>query len=463
MLLVPILVGFGVLRLCGLRVRADPLAVSALAYVAGSVALGALVGLWLALDAPGGTRGLLWAAPVLGLGLLVAGRRVPPCAEPAPEGTGHTGRARGITWVHAVLAVLVVSLLLHVVRSTLAPVIDGEGDEAQNWAIKAKLLFDARAPDVGYAARLLEFPWTNPDYPLLNPLMQVWTFAHAGAIVHFENRLVIQLGVFALLVLLAAGLRARVHPGLAAALLLVVGTCSMTRRLASSGGADLNVALGLLATAECALRWRRDGSPAWFRAGAVSLAFLMWTKNEGLLYGTFLVLLVWLWRGPRPRVRVQELAWLALPFAVAAGTWGFNALHGFPAYVMSGPEGSAAALGGYSLERVTDTFRHVFDHLFLRPDQHGYIPAAFLLVLVLAPRAALRGPAGPLAVALALTFAALVAVYPRYPFEIRWTVGLSAPRVLFHLVPSMTLVLALASTRLPRIGLGRRPRGEPAP
>jgi hypothetical protein len=123
---------------------------------------------------------------------------------------------------------------------------------------------------------------------------------------------------------------------------------------------------------------------------------------------------------------------------------------------MSGPEGSAAALGGFSLERVTDTFRHVLDHLFLRPDQHGYVPAAFLLVLVLAPRAALRGPAGPLALALALSFAALVVVYPRYPFEIRWTVGLSAPRVLFHLVPSMTLVLALASTQLPRLGRRRR-------
>ncbi|MSR62880.1 MAG: hypothetical protein EXS08_10600 [Planctomycetes bacterium] len=220
-----------------------------------------------------------------------------------------------------------------------------------------------------------------------------------------------------------------------------------------------------LASCECALRWRRSGEARWFRAAALALTFLVWTKNEGLLYAALLVPLFFL--GARRRPSRGELLLLAGPAGVAAlGLW-LNARFGLRPYVFleSAPEGDPlgrplALVGGYTLLRVAQTLQGAFELLILQPRWQAGLLLAFLGGCCLAPRSALRGERRPLTLFLWGALLALLAVYPCYPFEVPWNLAASFTRVLAQLLPTVVLWLAMSLARLPRVrGRSGRSRG----
>jgi len=435
MLLGPLVLGLAVLRCAGVGFARERLAVLAFAHVAGSLALGLLLVLWLLCGAPLEARSLASAAYLTALALWLGARRFVPLVPVEPTRTRSA-------LLGATLALLLLLLLVQDLRASLTPVIAGGGDEAQVWAIKGKVLFEVGALGGEYARRLAQFTWSNPQYPLLNPLLQLWVHVHAGAIVHVENRFPLQLAGFALLALLASALARHVRPWVVALLLLLFYEGTEFQRLATHGGGDAMAALGLLASVECALRRRRTGEAVWFRVGALSLAFLLFAKNEGVLYAAVLVPVFAL--GARRPAR-RELAWLLLPLAVALGTWGFNARFGFEDRHVS-PFG----IERLSPARLWTVVSFAFDAFFRQPALHNYLLGTFVGALLLAPRRALRGARRPLTLFLVILLLGLLAVYLIAPTELVWKLmEHSASRVFFQLVPVALVWLAMTLARTP--------------
>jgi hypothetical protein len=445
----PLVLGAALLRALGNGWRAEPLVAAALAWVAGCAGVAAVTLSCLVLALPLRAAvlvqvvlvlaGVLWA-----LGSHRAGRGVPVArASPARE--------PGAAWLAVALAVVLVQLVARDLETSLVPVAWSGSDEGPNWALPALALFDAGALDAGYARRIAAFPAANPDYPLANPLLQVWTFAHAGHVLFVESRFLAQVASLTLFVLLAGVLRRHVRPWLAGALLLVVAQAGTAAEATASGGADGLAALGLLAGFACAERFAASGEARWLRAGAIALALLVGTKNEGLPYAVLLVAAF----APAARRHApgRSLAWLLLPLAVAVLGALVDTHLGFRPYAQRGltsdPLGRPlVAVGGYTVERVLATTRGALAWLFLRPGWHAGLFAAFTGACVLAPRAALGGELRATTVLLGGAMLLLAAVYPYYPLEIEWNLEASYARVHFHLLPVAAVWLAVALARL---------------
>jgi hypothetical protein len=156
-----------------------------------------------------------------------------------------------------------------------------EGDEANLWALKAKsLLVDWYGGDFVEAQH-----WNvHPDYPLLDPLLQAWVHSQAGEILHFENRLPIQLCVLALWFAVASALRARANGWIAGGLLLLLPCAKSFGWLCRAAYADGLVALGLVVALDGFLRSRERGERRWAWLAALGGAFALWAKNEAMLY-----------------------------------------------------------------------------------------------------------------------------------------------------------------------------------
>jgi len=446
--LVPLALGLAILRACGWPARGEPLLAFAFAYLTGHLGIALLEAMWLVCGAPLDARLQAPLAVVLALGLCLATRERAP--SPAPLlARRKPALARGLL---AVLALLIALHVVAAVRAAGSPVMLGEGDEAWNWALKAKLLFDKGSLGAEYAERLRAYTGAGEDYPLLNPLLQVWTFAHAGRILHVENRIPMQLAMPALLCLVCAALQRTLRWEITALLLLLLGTAGASLALSPWAGSDVLCALALAAAVEGAMRWRTSGEPAWFRLTALVLGFLVWTKNEGQLYA--LVLVPLLLTGARHEARAAEWAWLLVPAGIAAATVAFNVLHGFgPMHL------EAHALERLQLGRIGTVLAFAWRRTFLLPGAHGGVFMPLALLSLLAPRLTWCEPVRRLTALLWILVAALLAVYVLSPRELEWNLVVSTLRVFFQLVPTIVLWLGQVLTRVP--ALARAEEGEP--
>lgn len=464
---VPALLGSALLRALGPGPAQDRLGRAAWAWLLGTLGLGALLFAWAALRLPWSASGVSAVALSGAIAAFLLARRRADEPVPVPAPSAPAGRAE--RWLFG--AVLAFCLLVSLERMLAAgelPIL--RTDEAAIWAARAKAIHHAG----GFGAPYLELVTSeprlqHPDYPPLNPLLQLWVHVNAGRIVHFAPRLPIQLFVPAATLALASAFRARVRPAVAAPLLLLFPSLRAVGYETYRANADVMAAFGLLVALDALQRWRDGGGAAWLRLAALALGFLVATKNEGLVYLVALGLALgigrWLHgRAGRP-LRRPDLAWAIVPALVAAVHLGFNARYGFRDPMLAGGHGSASLLAHlreHGLERLGTVLRVLCGGMAWNARLTQLLVPAFAALVLLHPRRAFgRRLAVPTAL-IALVLAAYVGMYVASFQDVEWHLVTSAPRVVFQVLPALLVWMALAANELWPPFRPRRAGGEEA-
>ncbi|HEX6882242.1 MAG TPA: hypothetical protein VF530_02615 [Planctomycetota bacterium] len=465
---IPLALGAALLRLQGIVPRTDRLAYLGWAWIQGALGVGLGLSAWLWVGAP---LRAAWLAPaflvVAGLTLALARRRV-PVLEPRAEGRAFPRWERILfaLAVAAMLAALADRILLASGWAVAA------SDEALIYASKAKVIF--HAGDFGAEFRRgLALPGfvQHPDYPPLNPLLQVWVHAHAGEVVHVENRLPIQLFGPALVLVAAAALRRRARPGVAALFLVCIATLNFTEMSMRKAYADLLVAVGALVVWDLWQRHREDGERAWLRLLATSACLLVWSKNEGLLhvvaFGLAAGLPLLLRRRPEGRAALRTLAAWGVPLlaSILYLAW-FNAHFGVGNDLVASwtsleaPPELETRGQGLTLERASQRVAPIlasFARQVLRdPERSQGLLFLFLLLVLLDPPRAFARARAAFTVGLLIVQLGYLAVYLGTGWEIERHLATSLHRLVFHLLPAQGLWVCLyVAATLPRLASGR--------
>ena len=454
-LLVPLLLGAGLVRLLGLRWRDDPLAYPVWCAMAGGLGTAAVLYLWSWLEWPYDAR--LVAPVLLALGAASwLGARTFATPELAPARPGRPVPRFETALFLAFVLLLVLATVARALRTSTGAI--ALGDEALIWTRKAHLLFDAGGMNETFGTRARAFGF-HEDYPMLNPLLQVWTFAHARALLWVEARIPIQVFAAALVLAQAAALRCVLRPAAAALVLAVVFFVDASTRKPCSAAADPMVALGLLVATDAGLRWLASRAETWARLFFVGLAFLVGAKHEGTLLGIAVLLgcaACALMSGTRPGwprlgwPRQRMLLWIALPLAVLGAGWLVNVHFGFKNYLASG--GPLGILTGQFRERIGPILSYFAELFFMRPRWNAGLFALWIVLSILAPARVLYGRARPLTIGLWFALLGWTFVYLTTPHDLDWHLVSSAPRVTYQAVPALGLWLALLLAQDPWFG-----------
>ncbi|MEM7309719.1 MAG: hypothetical protein AAF682_23795 [Planctomycetota bacterium] len=455
----PALLGIALARLLGFTPRTDRLGWLAWSWMLGAMAtaLVTFVWLWTPLRVD---SGLVPSLAVLALAALAwwLGRSVAP-VPPAPLPAAPAWE----TWFfRGAVLFLCVLALQRMLDGNLFPIF--EDDEAHVWALKAKVIFHSGGftPAFEEALRNEHFVY-HRDYPLLNPLLHLWTFAHRGEITHVVNRVPIQLFALAFVPALAAALRQVVRPAAAVALLFLVMQATETARQGRTAHSDMAIALGTVVLFDAWMRWRAEGEQGWWRLACVGAALMMYAKGEGLLLaaaiGCGLVATHLLRRrdveaetAPALRPRARR-AWLLLPLFIVAQTWLVNASFGFENDISVGDmreDSFPTLLATQWRERLGPTLAWSWERMFSQMAWAGHTPALFaVLGCLLARRLRTDALALP-GLALIAAFVGILLVFLGTPHDIEWHLATAASRVSWQLTPAIALwVGAVAGRFLP--------------
>jgi hypothetical protein len=458
-LLLPILLGTGILRACGVGLRSDRLAFFGWCWITGTTGTALVTFGWLWTGAAvDHVLPLQLAIVVLAAFLHVAGSRR---GEPVPDCT----RGAFPAWERGLFCVVVaVCLFVTAVRALLGnlePLC--HGDDAAFWAFKAKIIYASGGFNQAFAD-VMSIPEIvyHKDYPLLHPLLHVWTFAHAGEITQVANRVAAQMFSFALVLILAAALRHVARPAVAAALLLCVMPLPEMIHQARTAYVDNTVAVGLVMAFDAWSRWRRSESDtqarAWWRLFCLTLALILWSKHEGFLY-VLAMLAAWLvGRAVRKRDRTQVVGlrrvegWmLLLPAGVLALTWSFNLWFGFQSYVVAGRVDDAGLVGSFVNQlpsRVPLILDYFAREIVFNPSHSNLLPLAFFVFSSSLALRIWRNDLRTPTLALLFAFGAYVVVFVETPAEITSHLRTAAERVSYQLVPAIALWLGYAGALL---------------
>ena len=433
-LAVPLLIGVPILVLLGMRWREDRLGFPAWAWLVGCLGLGAVLQAGLEI---GLSHRLLCVFPLLLavlLALLARRRASAPGGGPAGEaGYGY--------------ALFVACGALFCLWFALAgmdrPCI--EGDEGNIWSLKAKsLLVDF--PDMFAATQIYNL---HPDYPQLNPLLQVWVYVLTGVpdFVQFENRWPIQICDIALFVATAAALRHRLPPLLAGTLAALVLLEPEFQSLCRTAYADGMVALGLVVGLDAFLRWRDGGSRGYAWLSGLGLAFALWSKNETMLYlasAGIAALLVRLWCAPlRGGWAGRNLVLLVPSAAIIVNTALWNRRFGMKSDLF-GANPTGKSMFELMAEQWPDRVPALLSEALQATVTLQHVHVVFALVVlgaVLAPRSTLGGRLGLPTLALVGSFVGLHVVYVGSFLPLRMHLDTSYLRVLFQILPPAIVLL----------------------
>jgi hypothetical protein len=407
--------------------------------------------LWLVAFGPN-RHGFIGAELALaaGLGVLAFRSRKPELEEPRVGAI----KPRLLWLIHAALAVGVGSALAAFVANSLA-MPHGDWDAWMDWNLRARLIFRGDGHWRDAFSDLI--PWSHPDYPLLvqASVARAWTWAggeHLSASAMIAG--LFTFGTAALAGTALAVLRSPAQGALGALMLL------STPLFVSHGAsqyADVPVGFFFLSSAvflavhqRFAERTHRFAALAGLSAGMAA-----WTKNEGLLFVTCLIVaqvaMAAIARTERKSLVRQLLAFLAgavLPLLLV----GYFKLQFAPPndLLSEDPEDIRAWLtdpGRYAI-----VLRPFISHL-LHFGDNGLVSAVWLLVtysLCAGLRAAHRGWSWGFTILLALVLmlAGHVFVFVGTTPDMIPLLNTSVDRVLLQLWPSF-LVLYLMTVRTP--------------
>lgn len=423
---VPALAGRALLSRLGLGAAPGAVVLCCHGYVVGQALAAVLIALWLLTGqaVPG------MVIPLLLLGVACCRRRR-AATPPAPS-------ARWSPWLRFAAAFAVVAFVAACLRTDAMPIY--HGDEGEIWAGKAKVLYGHPMGPLAAALPLV----ANPDYPCLNPLLQVGTFAVSGRVLHAENRLPLQMfGVVALL-LLAGGVASRARQWIAVAAVLACAA-TLPTGAATTAYSDTMVACTLLATVDALIRWRDDGDPAWWRVACISAGALLASKNEGLLLAMLVfgcgVLTSWSWfRRQRP-LRLREFGWLSVPIVVVVAGHLFNAAHGLSHQLLAANDAGSGPFGRM-LEHFGERAPVVlgaFGRMLVDPSPHRLLPLSCLVggaaAVIVGRRRFLQSPAALVVGCLVGGLGGYMAVFFTSPYDIVFHLSTGLDRIVEHMVP----------------------------
>ncbi len=451
-ILAPALLGFGLLRALGVPAETERRCVLALAYLVGHFVMAHVIYVWLVLGQPVPGWSLSLFAAAAGV-LLLRGR-------PRGVATGPRAATSPLVWVP--LLVLCLLFLDAFFTTNVDPI--RRSDEAEIWASKAKVLFATPGFDIRHP---LHFFVQHPDYPLLDPLVQVLSFANAGAVLHHENRLPIQMFALALLALLSAALSRRAH-GLIGNLALVAFAGSSFAFQAPTAYADTMLACATLACVDCLLRWRESGNAAWWRVGCIAMAAMLATKNEGAMLAVVVVFVFTcdqvITRVRRPRLK--DLAWLLVPGSTFVLGSAFNRYYDLRNDLLDPAAGGGKGLLERVVGQVPTHAQPVAEHyggMLIDANLHRLLPLALCAAVLLHALPIWRRQVAAGAVLPAATFAlatlGYMTVFVGTHSDVHWHLGTAADRTLQHVLP--LAVLGLCALVWPRPTIHSKPPSTP--
>ncbi len=469
------LLGTSLLGFFGLRFRKDPLAYPGWALGTGALGTGLLVFGWLWFHPQTQTPlipDLMIGGVIALLSVLAWIKRTKEQDHPNPEpsfrpGSGPNPVVRMEHWFFGLVVLFVVSaVLLRIASASLEPMI--ANDEAGIWSQKAKVLWLARGFNDTYPRFLDLWPTPQKDYPLLNPLLQIFEFAHWGRITLIANRLPMQALSLGTVFVLAAGLRRRLRPSLAALILLMVASWRLFAWDSFEGDGEVLVVLGSVMALDGWLRFRLDDDKAALPLLATGLSILAWSKNEALMITASLVvaalilgLLHLLRRRPIPKPG-KALLVLLPPLLILGLGRAVNAHFGFESPWARDPRGT---LLDFFLRQFSSyspiVLRYFWEEVFFYARHSGFVALAFLLWVLAFPRKTLGNWTIALpGLGLMGTWVAVMAVFIATPAEVHWHLITAAGRVAFQTMPACALLLAGA---VGVVNEGLRPWAPPPP
>lgn len=444
-LAVPFLLGAGILRALGISFAEDRVAYGGWAWVVGSLGCAAILFAWLLTGPPPShpwiLDGLCLALAAL-LALLGRGRR--PVAP--VETHRDSPRRERILFALAVALVLAVTVQ-RISLGTLDPITGG--DEANLWAYRGKLLFTGGV----FGELHQEFAsgrFFHPDYPLFNPVLQAWTFAHFGAITHVANRLPLQMFALPLALIGAGALRRAVRPAVAALFLLLIPTLGFASEMARRAMSDGLVAVGALMALDAFSRWKSDGTRRWIWLGSLALGAMAWSKHGGtlLLFAVLCAAAVSRIGAPRPTAAgLRDAArWLSIPLLVVATNWAVNLALGVGPSFKAQPEdqpGFAARVVGQFGERVEHLLGFAAREIWFSPRDSNLVLGVFLILAAAAFRSLWRSSLRLPTLALLFAVSGYLAVFLGLPDDMDYFLVTASRRVFFHVTPAALIWIAL--------------------
>ena len=443
LVLVPFLSGAGLVRAMGLSSSSDRIAYLAWSWVAGVLATALVLFAWLWFEIPSP-----WAIDFvllgLGAGLFAMGSTQQAQAPLPPEPQ--------VSWDRRIFdGVLVFVLLVTCIRLILGTTeVIHRADEATFWSLHGKMIFESGGFTGSYAKAIHGGLLLHGDYPLLNPLLHVWTYLHYGEITQAVNRVPFLFFSLSVVLVLGAGLR-RVRPGWVGALLLLIligcfQTAVWTRRAQS----DVIVALGALLLLDGYLRQCRGGDhSAWWKLSVLGTSLALWGKNEGMLVLVALLAALALrlatsWR--RSNAGGTARAAYALPLAFVLLNNGFNLWFGHRSDVLTGegaPNGQSVftVLVDKGAERIPVVGHHFWERIIAEPTHSGLTILILIGVWIVIPYRIWRSSLGVPGLALVLFVLGMFVIFLGSGRDLEKHLRSAAARVVFQCVPALLLWL----------------------
>lgn len=453
---VPLLLGAGILRAAGLSRKRHAWMWASALFPAGATALAIVLFACMAVGVSVRTPVPGMIAAGIGLALFVFPREKnvgTPSSLPR-----HSKAAR---FASAPLVLLCLATVAFVVAGAARKPIHRD-DDALIWGMKAHFLHHHEVFDDALQATMADATrgGHHLDYPLLNPLLQVWVTTVAGehdaALVRWPTFL----WFLSFTLLLLSTTRRHCGPVTGTLLSAALIGAGVTWVIADGAKSDLITALALLGLLDAAVaRLRGEGEHATALV-ALFAAVLVWSKNEGLMLGVVALIATWM-TAPRGFLRGlgrPAALWFLAPLAVVVGQMWFNTRFELVNDLLTGGEGSdERSLTTMLLENFGPRFgtiarAYAGNMAFVLADSgevvhrfgyHNGLYLAFILLAVLAPKAALSGATRLVTLTCFGGLAAYFLVYVISYQDLDWHLFTSLPRVQSHLLPAMVLGLAM--------------------
>ncbi|MBI2899108.1 MAG: hypothetical protein HYY17_02920 [Planctomycetes bacterium] len=365
------------------------------------------------------------------------------------------------SWFWGALAMLAA---VHVVRGIVGSF---TSDGYAHWGLKSKAIFAAGRIPADILVDAERFGYALPDYPLLWPVIEVWTYLHMGAL----NDQVVRLLGSAFLLALGAVFYGRLRAAcgatasLAATFLLLAP--HQWARSGASGLAEPPLSAFLFAGFAALAAFAEKPSPRAAAQAALLLGFAAWTKNEGAAAAAVGgAIFAWLAldtglgpEGPpasggrvppcgtapcQGRARApKRIALFALLAALPSIPWLlFRQAHGISGYFAAGVAPISEA--GIRLKLIAVAFvrncGEIKGWMFVWP--------VLLLGVAFGFRAIRTMPAGRVLLAGALgTLLAYLVALLLSPLDAGWQIPTALPRLLMQVEAPLLACLALAAAR----------------